>query len=532
MEITNRRILRIVIVATGLAVLLMMLPKAATADHLGPNTRSSYEEFRRDCTRFFNGEIPPDGSYGPPSEPPPSSNIYIRYYDPVKKWHYECQMYHPDWEGWGPPNTFHSNSAPDAPPDDGGGGGGGGGDGASGSGGGGGGGDVGLRQVKPPDLQVDLTVEAEPVAVGGTVTYNVKITNNTDGTMTGLRWRDKTSGGGWTNLDDLEASKSVTVSGSFGPVQTMHLPGIILTVAADSDQTEERPASRYVQLVPAAVQGTQGTRSTRAAAPQRTPVVTTAEPSGPFATPSVLSLRVERVTYTAPDIHLGHNIADYMVTLPDGEEVACNFLGHYDATGGLTRWGHAISDVIEEMPGTLTQYYQKGAADCHPVYAKTWVTEPRLVWDYIGGGKGGAPDLGTEPGLVSEQPGVLLWWGHRISDYAIDGTEVGFRGYFDALGGTQSFGYPKTDARIDNHPQAVLRLPNTDTAVIRQYFQAAVLEYHPADELQPVKTALLGDLVRNMRYPRESYLAFGAFETAPKRSVGETYTPERAVFPP
>ena len=198
------------------------------------------------------------------------------------------------------------------------------------------------------------------------------------------------------------------------------------------------------------------------------------------------------MTYRAPDAHLGHNIADYTVRLPDGEEVACNFLEHYDATGGLTRWGHAISDVIEEMPGTLTQYYQKGAADCHPVYAKTWVTEPRLIWDYIDGGKGGAPDLGTEPGLVSEQPGVLLWWGHRISDYAIDGTEVGFRGYFDALGGTKSFGYPKTDARIDNHPLAVLRLPNTDTAVIRQYFQAAVLEYYPDDELQPVEDGAAG----------------------------------------
>ena len=47
-----------------------------------------------------------------------------------------------------------------------------------------------------------------------------------------------------------------------------------------------------------------------------------------------------------------------------------------------------------------------------------------------------------------------------------------------------------------------------------------------------MKTALLGDVVRNLRYPRESYLAFEAFETAPKRAVGEIYTPERAVFPP
>ncbi len=202
---------------------------------------------------------------------------------------------------------------------------------------------------------------------------------------------------------------------------------------------------------------------------------------------------------------------------------------HYEDTGGLTRWGHAISEVIEEIPGTLTQYYQKGAADCHPVYARTWVTERRLAWDYIGGGAGSAPDLGTEPGLVSEQPGLLLWWGHCISDSAIDGTRTGFRSFFDALGGIRSFGYPKTDARPDNHPLAVLNLPMTPTPRLSgSTSRLPSWSITPDDELQPVKTVLLGDLLRERRYPHRSHLAFNSFRSAAPLQVGQTYIPEKA----
>ena len=133
---------------------------------------------------------------------------------------------------------------------------------------------------------------------------------------------------------------------------------------------------------------------------------------------------------------------------------------------------------------------------------------------------------------MSEQPGVPLWtWGHRVSNYAIDGIEVGFLDFFDALGGVKSFGYPKTDARYDNHPQAELNIPGTDTTIIRQYFQAAVLECYPDDELQPVKSALLGDLLRDRRFPYLSYLAFKSFKSVFPLRVGEIYQPERAIFP-
>ena len=316
----------------------------------------------------------------------------------------------------------------------------------------------------------------------------------------------------------------MTVTGSFGPVQEMHLPGIILTVAADSDQTAERPASRYVNLIAAPTEQQQSDQGSEAPQLVLPPV--------PYATLSTLWLRVDRVRYTVPDVHLAHNIPDVTLTLPDGTEVACEFLKHYDQTGGLTRWGYPTSEVFEERPWTLTQYYQRGVVDCHPKFGDTWVTERRLAWDYIGGGAGGAPDMGVESALVSEQPGIPLWtWGHRVSNFAIDGTRVGFLDFFDALGGIKSFGYPKTDARYDNHPLADLNLPESDTAMIRQYFQAAVLEYYPGDELQPVKPALLGDLLRDRRFPYQSYIAFASFKSVFPLRVGEVYQPERAIFP-
>ncbi len=159
--------------------------------------------------------------------------------------------------------------------------------------------------------------------VGQTVVFKVTITNNTDATLTGVVWRDVAFSGAPQSLGDLAAGASVTVTGSFGPVEEVHLPGIILTVAADSDQTDERPASRYVRLAAAS----------EAPAP---PAAQLALPSVPYATLSTLGLRVVRVQYTVPDIHVAHNIPDLMMTLGDGEQVGCEFLTYYEETGGLT----------------------------------------------------------------------------------------------------------------------------------------------------------------------------------------------------
>ena len=241
---------------------------------------------------------------------------------------------------------------------------------------------------------------------------------------------------------------------------------------------------------------------------------------------------VLRTSFTQPDAHLAHNIPDLRLTVGDSV-VSCDFLTHYESTGALSRWGYPTSEVLEERPGTLTQYYQRGVVDCHQ-RAGAWRMERRLAWDYLGGGIAGSVDLGVEPDLRTEQPGHELGpWGHRVSNLAIDGTPTGFLDFFNALGGVQAFGFPKTDARPDDDSRAVLHIPGATPGFIRQYFQAAVLEYHPGTT-QPVKLRLLGDDVRNIIYPNHSYQVFPSFAPARSLTAGQPFRPngttERTVL--
>ena len=241
------------------------------------------------------------------------------------------------------------------------------------------------------------------------------------------------------------------------------------------------------------------------------------------------STRVKRNSFSAPAVHLAHNIPDLQVTAAD-QAVSCDFLAHYESTGGVGRWGHATSEVFEERSGVLTQYYQRGVVDCRQRDG-IWRIERRLVWDYVGGGLAGSPDLGVEPDLLSEQPGAALGpFGHRVSNTAVDGTEVGFLDFFEANGGVAAFGYPKTDARYDHHPQAVLQISGAASGFIRQYFQAAVLEYHPGSH-QPVKLRLLGDAVRDRLYPNVSFVAYSSFGPMPPLTANQTFVPESITRP-
>ncbi len=371
-------------------------------------------------------------------------------------------------------------------------------------------------------LDVLLTVPEAPVPVGETLAYTLTASNTGTVNLTGVTWRDVTSGGTAQPLSNLAAGASVTATGSFGPVQTHHLPGIILTVAVDTDQTDERLASKFVTLTAAPSES-----SGRQSPPSGQDGLSGQPPGSSTRTrvPSSLVLRVVRVQYNVPDVHLAHNIPDLLLTLPDGSETTCNFLTHYENTGGLTRWGHTTSEVLEERPGSLTQYYQRGVVDCHEREGE-WLMERRLTWDHFGGGVDGSPDLGFEPHLLSEQPGEQLGpWGHRVSDYAVDGTYTGFLDFFTALGGVPAFGYPKTEARYDNDPRAVLGIAAATPGFIRQYFQAAVMEYHP-DTLSTIMLRLLGDDLRDRRYPKQSYLTFASFGSVAPLRVGQIYVAE------
>ena len=212
---------------------------------------------------------------------------------------------------------------------------------------------------------------------------------------------------------------------------------------------------------------------------------------------------------------LQHNVVDVAGEFADGAAFQANFLQNFNQTGGVERWGYPTSAVFEETPGTLSQYYQRGVVDWQPPPGGGDLTfQRRLAWDYLGGGLGGSIDQGVELHLTNPNPGDLIGpWGHKVANVSVEGDDIGFADFFHQLGGVSSFGYPKTDARRDNHPQAVLHTPTRPPDDrIRQYFQAAVLEYHPESPESPVKLSLLGDTLRDSRYPRRAwkqYLAFG-----------------------
>lgn len=230
-----------------------------------------------------------------------------------------------------------------------------------------------------------------------------------------------------------------------------------------------------------------------------------------------LSAVVQRSAFTQPDESLGHNIPDLMVSV-GGAEVVCDFLTFYRATGDVDRWGYATSEVIAERTGVLTQYYQRGIVDCQERDG-AWHAERRLVWDDLAG-------PGGEADLSSEQLGLPLGpWGHRVSNFAIDGTPIGFLDFFNALGGLQAFGHPKSEARPDDAPGARFNLEDAAPGVIRQYFQAAVFEHRP-DSPEQVHLRFLGDIVRDVAYPYEIHQAFEGFRAATPLDDGQTFALE------
>lgn len=192
---------------------------------------------------------------------------------------------------------------------------------------------------------------------------------------------------------------------------------------------------------------------------------------------------------------LRHNIPDLEVVL-GAKILRADFLAHFNETGKIERWGYPTSEVLVLEPDTLTQFYQRGVVDFHNVGAG-WVVERRLAWDYVGGGRGGSQDQGVEEDVLNPNEGEVVGpWGHKVSNFAIDGTEVGFADFYERLGGVAAFGFPKTDAREDEGREGTLLIPRATLGFIRQYFQAAVLEFHPYDAAAPVKLTLLGDTLR------------------------------------
>src|SRR5437660_1518249 len=82
-----------------------------------------------------------------------------------------------------------------------------------------------------------------------------------------------------------------------------------------------------------------------------------------------------------------------------------------------TRWGYPTSEVFQEEPGNLVQYFQRGVVDWHwrPDLG-AYVIDRRLTWDYFGGDRAGdGSDQGTEAGTSNPNAGDQAGpWGHTV----------------------------------------------------------------------------------------------------------------------
>lgn len=195
-----------------------------------------------------------------------------------------------------------------------------------------------------------------------------------------------------------------------------------------------------------------------------------------------------------------HNLTNWLMRLGGRLRVA-PFATYFMATGGIDRWGWPISEPLLESTGTVSQYFQRGVMDWTDDASGGQSLFPRSVWDLLGGGLGGAPDLGIEAHITSDQPGELVGtWGHRVSNFAVDSTEVGFLDFFNTYGGEAQFGAPRTEARPDTGAAGTLYIEDAPLGVIRQYFQNAVFEFAP-NRPQPVRLRLIGESLRNRLYP-------------------------------
>ncbi len=235
-----------------------------------------------------------------------------------------------------------------------------------------------------------------------------------------------------------------------------------------------------------------------------------------------------------------HNVPE-LTALVDGQQLSADFRGHYRRTGGLTRWGLPTSEVLVAEASTLTQYYQRGLVDFHRRgdLGGIWVMERRLAWDYFGGGIAGSPDQGVEPGTSNSYIGIQQGpWGHKVSNFAVDGTVTGFETFFISLGGVEAFGYPKTEARVDTNLPGTLHIDAATPGFIRQYFQSAVLEFHPGVPGDPIQLRLLGDDLRNQQFPNAAFAQLPPFQAAAELPDGAFFTPgtvtvtQAATVPP
>jgi hypothetical protein len=232
--------------------------------------------------------------------------------------------------------------------------------------------------------------------------------------------------------------------------------------------------------------------------------------------------RVSKATITEVHRFRGHdhNIVNLQADAPDGGIYAIDVASFFYRTGGIERWGFPISELFEERPGVLVQYFQSGILE-YKLGAGFRI--PRIWREYASSSGLRSQVAGSERVPSNESRGVQVGpWRKSVSNVSVEGEETGFADAFVRLGGTQTLGHPKSDARRDTHPSARLRIPDEEPGRVRQYFESAVLEWHPGTAF-PIRVAPLGDWMRDLRYGKNEWTELLPFRRTAGMEVGNAY---------
>ena len=148
-----------------------------------------------------------------------------------------------------------------------------------------------------------------------------------------------------------------------------------------------------------------------------------------------------------------------------GHSLAEPFLSYYDAHGGLALFGYPISDAQQEN-GYLTQYFERERFEYHPELPEPY----KISLGLLGREQAGLRlDEGPFQPAIAAPNGYFATTQHNISANFLD--------YWNSNGGLAIFGYPISEAYLDN-------------GFVVQWFERARFELHP--ELPPAYRVSLG----------------------------------------
>jgi len=157
-----------------------------------------------------------------------------------------------------------------------------------------------------------------------------------------------------------------------------------------------------------------------------------------------------------------------------GHSVSGEWLAWFNRNGGMDSNGLPRSEVIvDPVTGQWVQYFQRVVLEWHPENPAAYRIQRRLLGDVLYPGA----DAPTSPASAQSSSYVFFSFdenqpvglGHGVSDIAPDGTNIGFKTYFQSHGGVNAFGYPKEEPKLRDGRWT-------------QRFQAAVFEYHSEND--------------------------------------------------